>query len=124
MSAETIGQLLGGLIFSFVESLLRAFFVQLATNFVCHFTPTYRSTYIACLIGSFAHCVMIVIGLDVIPLFVIGFFISSGINGIVIKHPESGSIGFRKACHVLLLIYSVGGFIGAVIWFILSLLFS
>ncbi|VGO12017.1 hypothetical protein PDESU_00565 [Pontiella desulfatans] len=95
-----------------VGSLIGALFLQGASKMVCKFSPPYGTAYGACFWSSIAGgFVGLILGFAlaaeseeaavIVPL-VIGFFISSGIVGGMLKNTDSESIGFGKGMGVVL----------------------
>lgn len=128
MISQVIIQLIGTIIGAAIGSLIGAVFVRLATHWVCKFTPAYGMAYVATfysyltcnIIGIFVGLMIGTTGnlfnpITIILLMVIGFFIGAAIYGIMIKHPESGPIGFGKACLVNLVLLLIGAVIFGII---------
>ena len=110
---EGIVQLIGMLIGATVGALIGAVFVRLATRMVAGFTPPFGTSWLAAYLGFAASIIIVfVAGISLgasrghvdasanILLMVIGFFVQAAIYGSLLKHPESGPIGFGKACLV------------------------
>ena len=125
--AQILEQLIGAHIGIAIGALVGALFVQLATNWVCKFKPPYGTAYKAFLLTSLASLIIAflvgfvggLIGIyenqkgrpPLIPLTVINLFVGAVIYGSLIKHPESGSIGFGKACLVSIFLLAIGAII-------------
>lgn len=124
--AQFIGGIIGMIIGSALGALLGAFLVQFATNAIAKFKPTYRVAYFASFVGGLAtNGIGFVIGFIVAAngneislvgygiLTIIGFVLYSWLLGFMLKHPDSGAIGFKTASLISLI------YIGVVIAIIL-----
>jgi len=113
---QVIGQFIGNVIGGAIAALIGALLVQLATHWVCKFKPPYGMAYKAIflayiaswVVGFFVGFMVAAAGGEIdsatyLLIIIIGFFVTSGLYGIMIKHPESGPIGFSKACLVSLI---------------------
>ena len=110
--------LAGAVIGSFVIAL----FVQLGTKKIAKFEPSYGIAYVATFLSSLSLLIIgFVVGLfaslsghystdvPIVLVSIIGFFVGATIYGTLIKHPETGPIGFRGGLPIeLILIISFG----------------
>ena len=122
------GQLMMNLAGAAIGSFVVALFVQLGTKKIVKFKPSYGMAYKATLLSSLS---FLIIGFEV-GLFaslsghsftydpimlttIIGFLVGAAIYGTLIKHPETGPIGFRHGLLVeLILLISFGLIINAI----------
>ena len=132
--ADSIGLILiWQIVGAAIGSLIGALIVQLACKMVVEFKPPYGMAYKATFLGYVAtglvgFFVGFFIGLDgqqftgtsTVLLMVIGFFVQAAIYAPLIKHPETGAIGFAKACYVSLILLIFGSLLigGIVVWLI------
>jgi hypothetical protein len=106
--AQFIGGIIGMVIGSALGALLGAFLVQFATNAIAKFRPTYGTAYFASFVGGLStNGLGFVIGFAVAAsgneislvgygiLMIIGFVLYSWLLGFLLKHPETGAIGFK-----------------------------
>lgn len=113
---EAVGSVVGFLI----ATLVSAFSLTHATNFIASFKPSYRVAlkgWILCLLASFvaAFSVGIVMGFFAIGSLysqqlvgiAIGTAASSYVLGIVLKHPDTGPIGLKRGFLVVLTTYFI-----------------
>jgi uncharacterized protein YacL len=113
--------------------LVIAVIMRRATNWVCKFTPPYGKIYLALFLSN---CAGFIIGFttwflhksiseksnitSTILLMIIGSITSYAIYGRIIKHPQTGPIGFGKSCliHVIYILFIAGiiccGIVGGV----------
>jgi hypothetical protein len=128
MTATIIGQLVAKTVGAAIGALIGALFIQLGTKWIAKFKPSYGTAYLAAFLGYLASFVVgVVIGLfvgmsghsfggsPVVLSMVIGFSVAAAIYGLLIKHPETGPIGFGKACLVALVQLLLSGVILAII---------
>jgi hypothetical protein len=114
--AQAIGQLIGQIVGSAIGALIGALIVQLACKMVVKFKPPYGMAYKAAFLGYVASVLVGFVvgfvigasgqqftGTSTVLLMVIGFFVQAAIYAPLIKHPETGAIGFGKACLVSLI---------------------
>jgi hypothetical protein len=110
-----------------ISLIIRAVFLQIFTHWVCGFKPHFLRAFT---VGLISDAVSIPIGVLIGVLFAVlgernGFsFLASGLIGLLIhiglcanmiKHPETGSIGFIRASLVLVLQILVCSIIGGAI---------
>lgn len=125
--AFLIGQIIGAVIGAAIGALIGALVVRFATNLVAKFIPPFGMAYKASFLGAIAtYLIGFVLGFIVgasgnefsgtgyLLLTVIGFFVYAAILGPMIKHPETGPIGFGKAClvslaQVITMVVIIGG---------------
>lgn len=116
---QIIRYFLVSLICSATLALPFAFLIQFASKVIVKFKPTYKISYIASFIHGVATtlifnfiltmAVIITNGgtlVAYIITYIIGFFLVSWLTGNILKHPESGAIGLKKAVFVNF-IYSI-----------------
>jgi hypothetical protein len=109
------------LIAAAMGSLMVAWIVQFATHLTFRFKPPFWMAYNAVILGMIASIVVgLVIGTFLATtgkeitsfgrgmLMIVGFLIQTAIFGYLIRHPETGSIGFRRACVVSLIQLVIG----------------
>lgn len=108
-------------------SVLSAIVVRVTTKLVARFTPPFGAAYMASFFGFSLGSAVSGAGEFVLSAFgiqasvmisrlimLMGFFPYAGILGLMIKHPETGPIGFGKGCLVLLIaaMICIGVYIG------------
>jgi hypothetical protein len=106
--AGFIPWLIGTLVGAALGALLGALLLQLFTSAVAKFKPTYKVAYIVSLIGglingSLGSAVAFIVtatGNDMTlavygVLLVVGFLLYSWMLGVLLKHPDTGAIGFK-----------------------------
>lgn len=114
--AQFIGGIIGMVIGSALGALLGAFLVQFTTKAIAKFKPTYRTAYFASFIGGLStNGLGFIIGFAVAAsgnaispvgygiLMIIGFVLFSWILGFLLKHPETGAIGFKTGALISLI---------------------
>jgi len=116
-----------------IGSFVAAFVLQFAVKFVCKFKPSYWMAYeasfiviIVChgIVDFLLALVVIISGFTVVPMLkvlsvLIGFFVTSGLVGRIIKHPETGQIGFRKGILITLVgVLMQATFLGLIVFII------
>jgi hypothetical protein len=133
-TGQLIGQLIGQIIGAAIGALIGALIVQLACKMVAKFKPPYGMAYKAALLGYVASvligffCGFVIgasgqqfTGTTTLLLIVISFFVQAGIYASLVKHPETGAIGFGKACFVTLIQLIFGALlIGAIVLFVVA----
>lgn len=125
--ASLIGQIIGAVIGTAIGALVGALVVRFATNLVAKFVPPFGMAYKASFLGTLAtYLIGFVFGAIVgatgnevsstgyILLTAIGFFVYAAILGPMVKHPETGPIGFQKAflvslAQVITMVVIIGG---------------
>jgi hypothetical protein len=123
---------IGSVLSAFFCSFLGAFMVQFAIKVIAKFKPTYRTAYFASFIGSFSTIWLgLIIGFSVVVIgnviiwvgygimMIIGFILFSWILGFLLKHPETGAIGFKTGTLISLILISLILCIGVVFAIIL-----
>lgn len=121
MEQATATQVLHGLGEIPIVALWGAVIVQFATLRVAGFKPRFGVAYLAALLGAAAGLVIgFLIGFILAPegrqgfgtmtLFstVLGFFVQAGFYTLLLKHPETGGIIYRKACLIALIQLVIG----------------
>lgn len=114
--AQFIGGFIGTVLGNALGALLGAFLVQFATNAVAKFKPNYGKAYLASFIGGLAtNGLGFVIGFIVAAsgneislvgygiLTIIGFLLYSWILGFLLKHTDTGAIGFKTGLLISLI---------------------
>lgn len=132
---ELIGGLIGIIFGCAFGSLLGALLLQHVMKAVAEFKPTYEAAYMASFVcSSVAYGAEFIFSRIVIAggykpgfagyglLALVLFILYSWLLGILIKHPESGAIGFKRAAvisltclAVVIAIGTIGGFFSALI---------
>jgi hypothetical protein len=125
--ASLVGQIIGVVIGTAIGALVGALVVRFSTNLVAKFAPPFGMAYKASFLGAIAtYLIGFVFGVIVaatgnelsstgyILLSLIGFFVYAAILGPIVKHPETGPIGFQKAClvnlaQVITMVVIIGG---------------
>ena len=110
-----IGQIVGAIIGMAIGALVGALVVRFATNIVAKFVPPFGMAYLASFLGAVGTYLVGLIlgqamgisrndmsGAQYLLLMIVGFFVYAAVLGPLIKHPETGAIGFGKACLVSL----------------------
>jgi hypothetical protein len=126
MDILIIALLVATTLFSFFTSIL---IVQLAVKLISDFTPTFGIALKAGILAILANFIfygfmkyILSVPVDQFSVKIfctaIYFFIPAGIYGRLIKHPESGPIGFYKACLVNLVYYFIVAVIAGLIYFL------
>lgn len=113
--AFLIGKIIGAIIGAAIGALIGALVVRFATNIVAKFIPPFSMAYKASFVGELAtYLIGLLLGFIIgasgnqigkvgyLLFVVIGFFVYAAILSPMIKHPETGPIGFGKACYVSL----------------------
>lgn len=113
MTAETIWILIVGIAVVAIMSLIGALFVQLGTKWVAKFKPSYGLAYLTTFLGNLGPFIVEFViepspgmsgqsfaGGPMVLSMVINFFVAAAIYGLLIKHPDTGPIGFGKGCLV------------------------
>jgi hypothetical protein len=117
LQTQFIGEeIIGIIIGSVLGAFFSAFLVQFATKAIANFKPTYRTAYFASFTGSLStNGLGFIIGLAVAAsgnviswvgygiLMIIGFVLSSWILGFLLKHPETGTLGFKTGTLISLI---------------------
>jgi hypothetical protein len=114
---KIIVQLIGATI----GALLGALIIQVLTKWIARFKPAYKTAYLASFLGYIFPILIAflmgffiglfggkVTGSAVILITVIGFFVQSAVYMIFLKHPETGSIGYGRACLISAIQLSIG----------------
>ncbi|MDR1709007.1 MAG: hypothetical protein LBS70_04745 [Candidatus Accumulibacter sp.] len=129
MSSYFIGYILGTVIGAAVGALIGAVIIRFIAKLVVKFIPPFGMAYKATFFGGVVtYLIGFVFGFIVgasgntlsvtnyILLTIIGFFVYAAILGSIIKHPETGSIGFGKACLISLVQFILVIIIGVAIF--------
>ncbi|MDO8925943.1 MAG: hypothetical protein Q7U94_03415 [Sideroxyarcus sp.] len=123
--AHLIGTILGSIvvliIWCTIGSLVGALLLQFATNYIAKFKLSYKVAYIISFVSSLTTCVLgffvgFILGINRIEVGIVGFgiiyifayLLFTWMLGVMLKHPVSGAIGFKKAALISLTISAIG----------------
>jgi len=117
-----------------VAALISAIFVRIACKMIAKFKPPYGMAYKAAFLGYLSSVLVgfgvgfvigalgqSLTGTSAVLLIIFGFFVQAAIYSKMIKHPETGAIGFGKACQVIIVQWILGvvlmSTLAVIIWY-------
>ena len=118
-----------------VVALLGALIVQIVCKMVAKFMPPYGMAYKATFLGYVASVLVgfvvyfvigalgqALTGTSTVLLMIIDLFVQAAIYSTMIKHPETGAIGFGKACQMILVELIFGALLMALLMALFAVL--
>jgi len=135
--SQIIAVLIGGLIGAVLSALIGATVIRFTTRWALNFTPPFRAAFAAALFGTLANSALgyaagfgaASIGMTpgvvaYVVLGLLGWAIYAAFVAKLIKHPDTGPIGYRNGLLVSLVALLFGLFVGAALATMLHLALS